>query len=313
MMRIKIILLMMFLLIPSASATVTSYGWWFPSDAQSWTSAGLCSGVSCVVTNGWNTTAPTSIWFMQSVTTNSDRTTESSRQSPSISYTNGTPTSSWLNFTYMANTTDSGGIVTPYAMIEKPDKTTMQVWSTTGITTNTGWIQANVNIPTANFSQSGNYRVLLNATLFTTNSGFTSRISWDNVFLNLTWTVPDTTFTVTLPSGETQMFFNATNKSSKNISARGQNSTSGFINVTNTGNVALSFNVNNSGILPSGVSIKVNTANNSVTATTLSVSLYKVITGLAIGGSQSIWYWADYTNALVMNNNTLLASINSSQ
>lgn len=43
---------------PLASAVEVSYGWTFPSDAQSWTAVGTCSGSLCTLYNGWNSTTP---------------------------------------------------------------------------------------------------------------------------------------------------------------------------------------------------------------------------------------------------------------
>jgi hypothetical protein len=111
------------------------------------------------------------------------------------------------------------------------------------------------------------------------------------------------------------MYFNATNKSSTNVSASGQNSTSGWINVTNAGNVVLNFYINITTSIPSGITVKTKTNNNPDGATTISnkTSLGSfIINNLQIGSSQSIWLWADYNNALPMNNQRTLW-LNSSQ
>lgn len=125
----------------------------------------------------------------------------------------------------------------------------------------------------------------------------------------------DTSFTVTLPSGYIQTYFNATNKSSTNVSASGQNTTSGWINVTNTGNAILNFYINITSSMPSGIIVKADTNNDPDSATIISnkTSLGSfIINNLGIGLSQSVWLWADYTNALPMNNQRTLW-LNSSQ
>jgi hypothetical protein len=130
------------------------------------------------------------------------------------------------------------------------------------------------------------------------------------------WTeaIPDTSFTVTLPTGQTQAFFNATNKSSKNVNATGQNLTAGFLYITNTGNVALDFYAVQDSAQPTGVVLKGSTDNNPAGESVVPIadSLTKIIDAVPVSGTQYFWLWADYSNALPMNAQRNL-SVNSSQ
>ena len=135
---------------------------------------------------------------------------------------------------------------------------------------------------------------------------------------SVNWTIaveappPDTSFTITLPSGQTQAFFNATSKSSTNVNASGQNATVGFLYVTNTGNVALDFYSIVTSAQPTGVILKSDIDNNPTGATTITTSLTQVISALGTSNSQYVWLWVDYSNALPMTEQRTL-SVNSSQ
>ncbi len=185
-------------------------GWTFPSDAQSWTAAGTCSGASCTLTSGWNNAdgiAAGSIWYKQASTTTADRTTPSSRQSPTFAWTNGTPNTAYVNFSYKVLLTGSLSSVTITAKIIKPDATKSTIYTGSAITSNSAWTNISVKVGTANFSQSGNYRLWLNGSLFTTNNPASAEVRWDNAYVNLSSNYStDVTYsyTVTAPSSSWQ-------------------------------------------------------------------------------------------------------------
>lgn len=124
----------------------------------------------------------------------------------------------------------------------------------------------------------------------------------------------DTSFTVSLPSGITQAYFNATTKSSKNVNASGQNLTVGFLYITNTGNVAEDFYAIINSSQPAGVALKGSTDNNPAGESVVPIddSLTKIIDAIPVSESQYFWLWVDYSNALPMTEQRIL-SVNSSQ
>ncbi len=124
----------------------------------------------------------------------------------------------------------------------------------------------------------------------------------------------DTSFTVSLPSGITQAFFNASNKSSKNVNANGQNSSTGFLYITNTGNVAEDFYAIINSSQPAGVALKGSTDNNPAGESVVPIddSLTKIIDAIPVSESQYFWLWVDYSNASPMAEQRVL-SVNSSQ
>lgn len=119
----------------------------------------------------------------------------------------------------------------------------------------------------------------------------------------------DTSFTVTLPLGYDQAFFNATSATQYNVTAGGQTSGAGFLNITNTGNVSQNFSINVTQ-LPSGVTLKANTDSNPAGATPIT-ALTLIISNLGNNTSQSVWLWADFYNAAPMSQQRMLI-VNSS-
>jgi hypothetical protein len=179
------------LLIPAADAANTLlYDYTFLSDNQSWVYANTTCGTSaCTVTRGWNSTdgiPAGSLYYNQSATTTQNRDTESAWSSPNLAWSNGTPTSATLDFSYKVMVGGSGSTVTIRAYIIKTDNTGVLVYQGNAITTNTSWLNLSVPVGTNNFTTAGNYKIRLNGTLHTTNPG-TAVVRWDNANLTLIW------------------------------------------------------------------------------------------------------------------------------
>lgn len=181
------------IILPVASAANTMlYDYKFPSDTQSWVSAGTCSGGSCVVTSGWNNTdgiPPGSLYFNQTSSVNPDRSTESTWSSPDLVWSNGIPTSVKLNFSYRVMVAGDSS-VTIRAYIIKTDNTAVLAYQGIAITADTGWTNISVPVGTDNFTTAGNYKIRLNGTLFT--SPGTAAVRWDTVNLTLIWETQQT-------------------------------------------------------------------------------------------------------------------------
>jgi|SRR5659263_468147 len=125
---------LLLLILPAADATnITLYNYTFLSDNQSWVSTnGTCTGTgtaTCIITKGWNNTdgiPPGSLYFNQSQTGGTpDKTTESASSSPNLVWSNGTPTSAKLNFSYKVMIAGGSSSVTIRAYIIKTDNTSV--------------------------------------------------------------------------------------------------------------------------------------------------------------------------------------------
>ncbi len=122
----------------------------------------------------------------------------------------------------------------------------------------------------------------------------------------------DTSFTVSLPIGETQAWFNSSSKTQTNVAARNQTASAGFLNIINTGNVDENFYFNITSALPSGVTLKAGTNNNSAGATAITTTSTIIVSGLTPSSSHYVWLWTDFVNASPMDAQRIL-QFNSSQ
>lgn len=110
-------------------------------------------------------------------------------------------------------------------------------------------------------------------------------------------TADDTTFTVTLPVGQTQMNFTPSGHSDKNETPGGQTDSIPFYNVTNNGNVNLDIKLKyNTSV--STITLKVDTDNNPAGSTTISTSLQTLQSSLGQGSSCDLWFWTDFTQSI---------------
>ena len=105
----------------------------------------------------------------------------------------------------------------------------------------------------------------------------------------------DTSFTVSLPLGYTEINFTANNKTVSNLNAGGQNSTISVLEITNTGNVGLdvylSINQTDAGFI---VFSKTNNDYNG--ATVLNTTNLLLKDNLLTSSSQNIWVWMNWTD-----------------
>jgi len=105
----------------------------------------------------------------------------------------------------------------------------------------------------------------------------------------------DTSFTVSLPVGYTEINFSSNNKTVSNLNADGQNSTNGVLYITNTGDVGidifLKMNSTESGFVLFG-----DTDNDESGATTINETSLLLKDNLASSSSQNIWLWLNWTD-----------------
>jgi len=162
--------------------------------------------------------------------------------------------------------------------------------------------------PTSYLSSIDNYTLKLVAT---DDEGKTSE-SWLGVNFSLYGTqANDTSFTVTLPTGYTYAHFQPPNSIAKNYSCDGQNLTTPFYNITNTGNVNFDVRMKLNATV-ADIILRADTDNNpsgsSIIGTTL-VTLYSTLTP---ANSVDIWMWSDFNHAVPQVTNRTL-SINVTQ
>ncbi|MDD5473807.1 MAG: Ig-like domain-containing protein [Candidatus Methanoperedens sp.] len=147
-----------------------------------------------IVKGGSNITdgvPPGSLFASLSATTNSDRNVITSWRSPNFTWTNGTPTSATLNFSFrVTQLTLALTTATSAVFLIDPNGVQKQINQSTTYTAQGVWGNfSNSSIVLSDFSASGNYSILLNATLFTTNNGAVVNVSWDNPTITLNRTL----------------------------------------------------------------------------------------------------------------------------
>jgi hypothetical protein len=186
------------------------YSWSFTPpiiNNESWNFSTTSCGTNCVVRAGSNTTdgVPAgSLFAGLSATTNSDRTAITSWRSPNITWTNGTPLKAILNFSFrVTRLTSASTTATSAVFLINPNGVKKQINQSRIYTTQSSWGNfSNYSINVTDFSLNGNYSILLNTTLFTTNNGAIVNISWDNPTITLnqiTYRLNMTTDTASVP------------------------------------------------------------------------------------------------------------------
>jgi len=108
---------------------------------------------------------------------------------------------------------------------------------------------------------------------------------------------PDTSFTVTLPANTLKARYNANNASHKELAPDNQTDSIPFMNVTNTGNTNLDFNMSLNASLPNGIELRADTDNNPNGANKINETSFSIYSGLGQGNSFGIWFWSYLTNA----------------
>ncbi|VVB86876.1 Uncharacterised protein [uncultured archaeon] len=109
-------------------------------------------------------------------------------KSPNFSWNSGTPTSANISFDFKVATFLGNTGTNNYSIFLKKFDGTVVLINSTNIGGTSGWTNYNYNIGTNNFTGSGNYSLMLNATLTTqTKSGVIS-IGWDNPTITLNYT-----------------------------------------------------------------------------------------------------------------------------
>jgi hypothetical protein len=120
--------------------------------------------------------------------------------------------------------------------------------------------------------------------------------------------IPDTSFTVSLPMGYTQLNFSSNSKTISNLNAEGQNSETGVLYITNTGTVGLDIYLLINQTID-GFSVFAKTDNNPSGAIVLSDSALLLKDNLGTSSSQYIWIWTNWTNQAP---NTIVRKLNAS-
>ncbi len=224
----------------------TQYNWSFPPPIvsnESWIFGYTVTTASSslTVSAGNNTSdgvPPGSLFANISVTSNGVRTVITSWRSPNFTWNNGTPTSATLNFSFkVAQFTGSGGTNNYEVFLIDPNGIKKQINKTTTFSGATSWGNfSNSSINVMDFSTSGNYSLLLNATLSTTRIDVSNpgkvEVRWDNPNITLnykTYGLNVTANTTGIPDATTQVL-----QLRYNVSVPGDNFTVQIWNGTNS-------------------------------------------------------------------------------
>jgi len=118
--------------------------------------------------------------------------------------------------------------------------------------------------------------------------------------VTIKWIVPqDTTFTVALAGAETEIIFNATNKSSLEVNARSQTDSVPIITISNQGNIPANYTAQVTAFLPSWVTLKGKKTYDYGTADTITNTTGTLIdTNVASGNNATYWLWSDFSNGV---------------
>lgn len=114
------------------------------------------------------------------------------------------------------------------------------------------------------------------------------------------WTIPsDTSFTVSLAAGATTIDFNTTSTTQVRIEPAGQDNSSAIpiINITNTGNQALDFNMSVPEGCPSWAVLRIGNSTAFGSSTVVNKTGHIVGTAVAAGTNQSVYMWTNVTSA----------------
>jgi len=156
------------------------------------------------------------------------------------------------------------------------------------------WVNATGNIDTYNFYAYGN---------LTSNPSISNKtLNWEVTIIEQVY---DTSFTVSLPIGYTQLNFSSNSKTVTNLEPEGQNSTNGIIYLTNTGEETLNiyFKINQ---LTDGFNIFFDIDNNPIGSKLLNSSNQLLKSSLTTSSSQNIWGWVNWTDKTPQTNSTQL-------
>jgi hypothetical protein len=226
-MRFMVVVFIMLALAGTASASTTTYNWSFTPpiiNNESWTFyyvQNYCSNPGpCAINAGNNTTdgiPAGSLFINMTVQTtgsgNKEGNYTTSWRSPNFSWNNGTPASANLSFS-LINASSQGSTVsgTFDVTLIKPVGSAL-IFPTTAIDSSNAWLNfSNSSVSPSDFSGSGNYSILLNATLDVFKPSGKNSIG----FLEIHWDNPIITL-VTLPPNITSWGNNKTNDQSTNL------------------------------------------------------------------------------------------------
>jgi hypothetical protein len=170
---------------------------------------------------------------------------------------------------------------------------------------------ANISVDTdtwANYTNESAKEGYWNVSAIVTNANGTDMQTW---WWTVEKTVVGTTFTVSLPTGRDYAIFEPENSTATNVPPGGQNSSTAFYNVTNTGNVNLSIGMQLNATV-SNILLKAGTDNDPGGAKEVNTTLVTIFSSLEQWDSVEIWIWSDFSHAIEQQTNKTL-SINVTQ
>ena len=124
----------------------------------------------------------------------------------------------------------------------------------------------------------------------------------DTQTVTLKYVIPQvTTFSVSFPTGYTDIEFQPSGASFTNEPAAGQSSSTAAMTITNTGNVAIKIDASLTADLPSGVTeFRLNDENSAsggwYWTDVNETNVQTIVSSLAIGASEEFWAWSTGNN-----------------
>ena len=188
----------------------------------------------------------------------------------------------WVNYTWDA---DSGNVTNGYNV----------TWNSSWYNTSNEYM--NKSVGASNWA---------NITVWAWNSSGSGTMSVGNVSDQIKMSALDTTFTVTLPIGYTYAHFQPPNSTAKNYSCNGQNLTTAFYNVTNTGNVNLDVRMKLNATI-TNIILRADTDNNPSGSSIIQTTLVTIYSSLTQSNSIDIWIWSDFNHTTQQTTNKTLS------
>lgn len=246
----------------------TQYKWVFAANNESWKFSNDTSGAGITVGAGSSATdgvSPGSLFAGLSSTSNQDRYTNTSWRSPNFTWTNGTPLMAILNFSFrVTQLTPASTTATSAVYIIDPNGIKKQINKSTTYTVAGAWGNfSNSSIVLTDFSINGNYSILLNSSLFTTDNNAAVNVSWDNPTITLYYTSYNlniTTNTTNVPVDSNYYleinYSRDSNETGYNVSVFNGSGWTYKGNLTNSSWSLANFTLNSSEIINGNVSVR---------------------------------------------------------
>jgi hypothetical protein len=171
---------------------ITGYKWYFNTSDDSWVPSYTVDPIGTPVIMHWvdSGCTGTPLGCIYATLSGDSVFATTTWISPNFTWNNGTPTSARLDFDWSVIRYKGGTSYNPpffYVKLVKPDGSESQIYPTTNYSEVAAWsTYSNTSVSPNDFTQPGNYRVKLIATIYTSGSGSPQMdVRWDNPIITL--------------------------------------------------------------------------------------------------------------------------------